>query len=76
MNYWRLKSKAREKLRSEEGKVLSVRRITETETVFGEIKNKSRIQKIPASRLTESKLGSRVAFARPQYAEESSHRHE
>lgn len=39
MKYWRLKSKAREKLRSEEGYTLSVRRMTETETVFGDIKN-------------------------------------
>ncbi|VTR35870.1 Uncharacterised protein [Actinobacillus pleuropneumoniae] len=39
MTYLRYKERAREKLRSEEGRELSVRRMTEVESVFGQIKN-------------------------------------
>jgi len=39
MNYLRLKNQAREKLRSEEGYALAVRRMIEPEPVFGDIKN-------------------------------------
>jgi hypothetical protein len=39
LNYMRLRKQAREKLRSEEGYALSVRRMTEPESVFGQIKN-------------------------------------
>lgn len=39
MQYLRFKQQARERLRSEEGKQLSVRRIIEPESVFGQIKN-------------------------------------
>ena len=45
MKYWRLKSRAREKLKSEKGYELSVRRMTEPETVFGEIKNNRGIRR-------------------------------
>ncbi|GIO32846.1 hypothetical protein J2TS6_39870 [Paenibacillus albilobatus] len=36
MNYMQLKNKAREKLRSEEGYALAVRRMIEPEPVFGD----------------------------------------
>nr|WP_240353191.1 transposase [Cohnella algarum] len=39
MKYWRLKNQAREKLRSEEGYALAVRRMIEPEPVFGDMKN-------------------------------------
>ncbi|MGG1556444.1 IS1182 family transposase [Paenibacillus ferrarius] len=39
LNYLRLKNQAREKLRSEEGYALAVRRMIEPEPVFGDIKN-------------------------------------
>jgi hypothetical protein len=39
MNYLRLKNKASEKLRSEEGYALAVRRMIEPEPVFGGIKH-------------------------------------
>ncbi|NGP58031.1 IS1182 family transposase [Paenibacillus thiaminolyticus] len=39
MKYLRLKNQAREKLRSEEGYALAVRRMIEPEPVFGDIKN-------------------------------------
>ncbi|MEW9702983.1 IS1182 family transposase [Paenibacillus sp. SI8] len=39
MKYWRLKNQAREKLRSEEGHALAVRRMIEPEPVFGDMKN-------------------------------------
>lgn len=39
MNYLRLKNQVREKLRSEEGYALAVRRMIEPEPVFGDIKN-------------------------------------
>ena len=39
MKYWRLKNQARQKLRSEEGYALAVRRMIEPEPVFGQIKN-------------------------------------
>ncbi len=39
LNYVRLKNQAREKLRSEEGYKLAVRRMIEPEPVFGDIKN-------------------------------------
>ncbi|MDQ0896706.1 IS1182 family transposase [Paenibacillus sp. V4I7] len=39
MNYLRLKNQARNKLRSEEGYALAVRRMIEPEPVFGDIKN-------------------------------------
>jgi transposase len=39
LNYLRLKNQAREKLRSEEGYKLAVRRMIEPEPVFGDIKN-------------------------------------
>jgi len=39
MKHWRPKREAGEKLRSEEGHALMVRRMTETETVFGDIKS-------------------------------------
>ena len=39
MNYKRLKEQARELLQSEEGYTLAVRRMTEPESVFGQMKN-------------------------------------
>ncbi|SEC50070.1 IS1182 family transposase [Paenibacillus sp. GP183] len=39
LEYLRLKNQAREKLRSEEGYALSVRRMIEPESVFGDLKN-------------------------------------
>lgn len=39
MQYLRFKQQARERLRSEKGKELSVKRMTEPESVFGQIKN-------------------------------------
>jgi hypothetical protein len=39
LEYMRYKQQAREKLRSEEGYALSVRRMIEPESVFGQIKN-------------------------------------
>ncbi|MGG4092290.1 transposase [Paenibacillus lautus] len=39
LKYLRYKQQAREKLRSEEGHALSVRRMVEPESVFGQIKN-------------------------------------
>jgi hypothetical protein len=39
LKYMRLRKQAREKLRSEEGYALSVRRMIEPESVFGQIKN-------------------------------------
>ncbi|GMX60114.1 hypothetical protein Elgi_68810 [Paenibacillus elgii] len=39
LKYLRLKNQAREKLRSEEGYELAVRRMVEPEPVFGDIKN-------------------------------------
>lgn len=39
MDYIRYKQQAREKLRSEEGRVLSARRMVEVESVFGQMKN-------------------------------------
>ena len=39
MTFLRYKAKAREKLRSEEGRALSVRRMVEVESVFGQMKN-------------------------------------
>ncbi|RKN82276.1 IS1182 family transposase [Paenibacillus ginsengarvi] len=39
MKYWRLKNQARQKLRSEEGYALAVRRMIEPEPVFGDVKN-------------------------------------
>ncbi|WP_076238518.1 transposase [Paenibacillus sp. FSL H7-0331] len=39
LNYLRLKKQAREKLRSEDGYALAVRRVIEPEPVFGDMKN-------------------------------------
>nr|WP_081949659.1 transposase [Paenibacillus durus] len=39
MAYLRYKEQARKKLRSEEGRALSPRRMTEVESVFGQMKN-------------------------------------
>ncbi|MGE6665007.1 transposase, partial [Paenibacillus xylanexedens] len=39
LTYMRQKNEMRERLRSEEGYTLSVRRMTEPESVFGQIKN-------------------------------------
>jgi len=39
MKYLRLKNQASEKLRSEEGYALAVRRLIEPEPVFGDMKN-------------------------------------
>jgi hypothetical protein len=39
LKYLRLRKQARDKLRSEEGYALSVRRMIEPESVFGQIKN-------------------------------------
>jgi len=39
MAYLGYKAKARERLRSEEGRALSVRRMVEVESVFGQMKN-------------------------------------
>ncbi|WP_318840692.1 transposase [Paenibacillus sp. BJ-4] len=39
LNYWRQKKQMRERLRSEDGYVLSVRRMIEPESVFGQMKN-------------------------------------
>nr|WP_229758019.1 transposase [Paenibacillus marchantiophytorum] len=46
LKYLRLKNQAREKLRSEEGDALAVRRMIEPEPVFGDIKNNRGFKRI------------------------------
>ncbi|WP_247741028.1 transposase [Cohnella sp. LGH] len=61
LRYLRSKQQARERLRSEEGYALSVQRMIEPESVFGQMG----IPAISASQLAESKLRGRMAFTCP-----------
>ncbi|WP_256846979.1 transposase, partial [Paenibacillus sp. Pae108] len=64
LKYLRYKRQTREKLRSEEGYALSVRRMIQPESVFGQMKNNQNFRR-PASRLAQSEPGGRVAFPCP-----------
>lgn len=69
MNYLRYKRQAREQLTSKEGYALSVQRMHEPESVFGQVKNNRGIPSLPASRFIQSKPWGRVAFPCPQSSE-------
>ncbi|MEC0201280.1 transposase [Paenibacillus lautus] len=56
---------AREKLRSEEGYALSVRRMVEPERVFGQLKNNRGFRRFSASRPDESEPRGWMVFACP-----------
>ncbi|MEJ8544749.1 transposase [Brevibacillus borstelensis] len=65
MEYLRYKQQAREKLRSEEGYALSVRRMIEPESVFGQLQNNRGFRRFLLRGLSKVSLRGRVAFARP-----------
>lgn len=57
IRYFEYKQKAREVLRSEKGYALSVRRMTETESVFGQIKNNRNFRRFLLRGLSKVSLG-------------------
>ncbi|WP_028592495.1 transposase [Paenibacillus massiliensis] len=61
----RYQKQAREMLQSEEGYLLAVRRMTEPESVFGQLKNKRGFRRFLLRGIEKGDTGGRLAFARP-----------
>nr|WP_261381630.1 transposase [Paenibacillus cremeus] len=72
LKYLRIKNQARQRLRSETGYALAVRRMIEPEPVFGDIKNNRGFKRFLLRGLPKVSRRGWMAFACPQYAQESS----